>query len=414
MEAVLTESFDSNEAYATRPRVARRAVTALFFLNGALFATWVSRIPAIQAARGLGNGALGLSLLAVAIGAVISMPLAGVLLVRYGSARICRVAAWLYAAGLPCMAFNTSPAFFIFLLATFGVCHGALDVGMNSQAVEVEKRYNRPIMSSFHALFSTGGLVGAAAGGFMASLGMEPLAHFAVIALLVGAAMFFVLPNLLNAGGDQARTAAVQTKQSGFPWPSRGLIALGVVALCVMMGEGAMADWIAVYLRNNLGTRESIAAIGYATFSLAMAGGRFGGDYLTSRLGPVQMVRLGGVLATVGVLLALLFSNSAVALIGFALVGAGFSTGVPIVFTATGNVPGVAPGVALSSVTTVGYLGFLIGPPLIGFAAELMGLRLALGIIAATSFLTVILAATVRPAPLETKPEFVSASAEAA
>ena len=180
-----------------------------------------------------------------------------------------------------------------------------------------------------------------------------------------------------------------------FRLPTGGLLALGAVALCVMMGEGAMADWSAVYLRSVLSTNESFAAAGYAAFSIAMAAGRFFGDRASARIGPTNLVRWGGLLAAMGLSLALVARHPLTALIGFALVGVGFATIIPMVFTAAGSVAGVAPGIALASVTTMGYFGFLVGPPLIGFVGELIGLPSALGIVVLASVAAVALAPAV-------------------
>src|SRR5580765_32720 len=366
-EAILNQPWIPPAPATSRLRTARLAVAMLFFLNGALFASWVSRIPAVQSARGLGNGDLGLALLAVALGAVVAMPLGGMLATRFGSARISNITALLYSAMLPALILAPNLAMFAVALFLFGAFHGGLDVAMNAQAVVVEKLYRQPIMSSFHALWSTGGLVGAATGGLIAAQGLTPLMHLSFVSLLSVAGTFLIVPHLL---ANERGVSALPKRAATLPRPMRGLMALGVVALCVMAGEGAMADWSAVYLRNNLQSSEGLAAAGYAAFSVAMAAGRFFGDWLSARFGPVNLVRVSGALAATGLSLALVSGEPATALAGFACVGAGFATIVPMVFTAAGRAPGISPGVALASVTTLGYVGFLAGPPAIGFAAE--------------------------------------------
>ncbi len=372
----------------------------LFFINGALFASWVSRVPAIQAERGLSHGALGCALLGVALGALVAMPLAGWGTTRFGSRRVSQVTAVAYCATLPWLAIAPNACILGLTLFCFGAVHGALDVAMNAQAVAVETRYGRPIMSSFHALWSLGGLAGAALGGVVAAAGVPPLAHFCGASLVLGAVTATsVLPRLLDAGEVQSRALFDQGEsRPAFTWPPRSIVALGAVAFCIMMGEGAMADWSAIYLRDTAGAGEGLAAVGYAAFSIAMAAGRFSGDTLAARYGPVILVRTGGAIAAAGLGLALLIGQSAAALIGFAAVGAGFATIVPQVLSAAGRTPGIAPGPALAVATTLGYTGFLIGPPLIGFVAELAGLRAAFGIIAAMSAVAVILAPSVRRA----------------
>jgi fucose permease len=235
-------------------------------------------------------------------------------------------------------------------------------------------------------------LTGAAAGGLLAGQGLKPLAHFTIVAILLGGAALLTFPHLLEKTELPKDAAAKRGPTPVFSWPTRGLMALGLIALCIMVGEGAMADWSAVYLRNCLGTRESLAAAGYAAFSIAMAGGRFLGDRLTADFGPMKLARAGALLAAGGLLLALTFHNTAVALAGFACVGLGYATIVPMVFSAAGHRPGTNPDIAVASVTTLGYLGFLIGPPLIGFVAQGLGLRCALGMIVAASVVAAVLA----------------------
>ena len=211
--------------------------------------------------------------------------------------------------------------------------------------------------------------------------------------------MAFALPRLLDAGEAQLHEVlrGLEERRS-FALPPAALVALGALAFCIMLGEGAMADWSAIFLRDSAGAQESVAAAGYAAFSIAMACGRFFGDGLAIRLGPVALVRLGSAIAAAGLALALLFHEPITALAGFAAVGAGWAAIVPQVFSAAGRTAGMAAGPALATVTTLGYSGFLVGPPLIGFAAQLMGLPAALGIVAGMSGLAAVLAASVRPA----------------
>jgi MFS family permease len=384
---------------AKPPSRARVAVALLFLINGMLFATWVSRIPGVQVAHGLSHGALGLGLLGMAGGALIAMPLGGWLSGRYGTSRVCWISTLLYAAALPGLGLAPSVAWLMLTLFCFGAAHGTLDVAMNAHAVEVEERYDRPIMSSFHALFSLGGLFGAALGAVFAALGFTPFVHFLGIAgVLITLAVSVALPGLLPASVTVRRTESESIQpHTGFSLPPKPLLILGILAFCVMLGEGAMADWTGIFLRQFAGASEGIAAAGYAAFSVAMALGRFFGDGLALRLGPVRLVRIGGFLAAAGLLAALVSAHSIVGLIGFAAVGAGFATIVPQVFTAAGRVPGFAPGPALAVVATTGYFGFLLGPPVIGFAAEWLGLRAALGLVVITSALLVVLAGRVRP-----------------
>ncbi len=375
-------------------------VALLFFANGCLMGTWVSRVPAVQDRLGIGHGALGLALLSMAFGALLAMPVAGQCAARWGSDRISRIAGLLYFALLPLLALSPGLGVLAACLFCFGAAHGALDVAMNAQAVEAEKVSEKPVMSRFHALFSLGGLAGAMGGGWLAGAGVSPVLHFAAAALLLSVAAFvlafppllapMVLDSSLSRIGQNGRPAR---------WvkPPGALIAVGVLAFCVMLGEGAMADWSAVYLRRETGAGEGLAAAGYAAFSLTMAIGRLAGDALSTRFGPVPLVRISGLLAGCGMATALLSGQTLLSLIGFAAVGLGFAAVVPQAFRAAGQTPGMAVGPALATVTTMGYFGFLVGPALIGFAAEAFGLRWALGILAGTSFALIVLAPQLEP-----------------
>ena len=376
------------------PGRARFAVALCFFLNGVLFATWVSRIPVIQTSLGMSHAVLGLALFGLAFGALLAMPATGWCISRYGSDRVSRLVAVVFVALMPALALAPSAITLTLVLFTFGAFHGAFDVAMNAQAVAVENRWHRPIMSSFHALWSLGCLVGAGLGGLAASAGLGPFVHFVTAALLLGGpALVVALPWLLDARTPEIHPPLPHDKRPrGFVWPPAALVALGAVAFCIMMGEGAMADWGAIFLRRVAHASEGIAAAGYAAFSLTMAATRFLGDTLSARFGPVTLVRTGSALAAAGLALALLTAEPIPVLLGFGAVGAGFATIVPQVFTAAGRVPGISAGPALAITTTLGYTGFLIGPPMIGFVAEAIGLRAALAIVVLTSLTAIALA----------------------
>lgn len=369
----------------------RLAVSFLFFLNGALFASWVARIPLIQQDLKLSHAVLGAALLCVAAGAVVTMPLAGILNGRLGSERLCVIWVIPYAIALPLLALCPNVFALAAALFFFGCGHGALDVAMNAQAVVVERFYRRPVMSSMHAMFSFGGLLGAAFGALMAWLKWDPFWHFTLVSVVLGIIGWFGCRFLLPAV-DRVE----KSEGGGFTLPPKALLPLGIVAVAVLIGEGAMADWTGVFLHKVLGASEALAAGGYAAFSIAMAAGRFSGDKLVEKFGGVALVRASGLITAAGLAIALFTGSPWISLAGFMLVGAGCSTVVPCVFSAAGRMPGVQTGVALASVTTMGYLGFLIGPPLIGFVAEGIGLRGALMLLIITSLLVAALADTLR------------------
>ncbi len=373
-------------------RRARLAVAAVFFINGVALGSWFVRIPAVQQGLSLGEGLLGLALLGAAVGALVSMPLAGALISRFGSRRVVGATALLLlSVVLPALA----PGLLLLVgaVAVVGAANGALDVSMNSQAVAVEREYGRPIMSSFHAAFSFGGLAGATLGGLVASAGVAPLPHLAAVAALGVVAAALVYRALLPASAD-----AADEGEPAFARPTRALLGLGVISFCVLLGEGAMSDWSAVYLDGTLETGPGFAAAGYAAFSLAMAFGRLFGDGLAERLGHVRLVRACGAIAAGGLGAALLVGQPVFALIGFACAGAGFSVVFPAALSAAGRAEGMAAGPALAAVSTAGYTGFLVGPPAIGFAAELVGLGGALFVVVGLSAAIVIFADAVRNA----------------
>jgi predicted MFS family arabinose efflux permease len=369
---------------------ARAAVSALFFLNGAGMANWVVRIPALQDRLHLGAAALGIALLGVAVGALVAMPLTGRVVARHGSRPVARAAALAFACALALPALATSLTLLTLALVVLGAANGALDVAMNSQAATVERHYGRPIMASFHALFSLGGLTGAAIGGSVAAHGIGPMPHLAVVAFGAGVAALWATRGMLPANADAAPGSP------SFARPTRVLLVLGVIAFCVLFGEGAMADWSAVYLRNVVGAGPGLAAAGYAAFSLAMAAGRSVGDALTIRLGPTRLVRAGGAVAALGLSCALLVAQPWAAIVGFGAVGAGLSTVFPTLLATAGRLQGQTSGTAIAAVSTFGYTGFLAGPPIIGFVAEAFTIRGGLAVVVLASLLIVILAGTLR------------------
>jgi hypothetical protein len=260
-------------------------------------------------------------------------------------------------------------------LLAAGAAGGALDVSMNAQGVAVEKHYWRPIMSSLHGMFSLGAMVGAGATGLVAALGVPLLPHFAGVAGLI------VVVGLIACRPMLPAAAEAGAQGPGFARPSLRLLLPGIVALAALLSEGAMADWSAVYLSVSLGAGTITAAAAYATFSLMMAAGRLSGDRLVARLGGDAVVRAGGALAACGLGLTLLIGHPLVAVVGFGLVGAGLACVFPVVLSAAARTPDLPPSAAIAAVCTVGYFGFLIGPPAIGGLAELIGLPEALGLV---------------------------------
>lgn len=326
-----------------------------------------------------------MALFMLAFGALFAMPLTGVLIGRHGSRTVTRVAASLFGAALATLALAGSFASLCAAFFAYGVASGALDVAMNAQGVTVEERHRRPIMSSFHGMFSLGAMAGALVAGPIAgaAIGLWPhlLAIGAIVLALGSVACHWMLPIALDA----------TTQGPTFVRPSRDLLVFGFIAFCALLGEGAIGDWSAVYLRGHLLADAEIAAAAFAAFSLMMAIGRFTGDALVARLGDAAVLRGGGLIASLGLAGTLLAGRTDVAIVGFGLVGAGLSCVFPIVLTAAARSSEQAAGVAIAGVCTLGYFGFLAGPPVIGFLAELSGLPVALGLVVAACAVIVIL-----------------------
>ena len=366
------------------------AVLGIFFLNGFGFGSWAVRIPAVQEKLDLSEGLLGLALLGIAAGSLVSMPLAGGLVSRLGSRPVVGATGLGFFLALPLLAWSPSLAFLVPALAFAGASGGSLDVSMNAHAVAVEKVQGCPIMSSFHAAFSLGGLAGAAVGGAVAAWGVGVAPHLAGVSALSLAAFALAYLRMLPADEDRGESGG-----PAFARPTRALAGLGVISFCVLLGEGAMADWSAVYLKGTLGTGPGFAAAGFAAFSAAMVAGRLLGDRVTARFGPVALVRAGAAISAAGLGISLAVAHPAAALVGFACAGLGFSIIFPTALSAAGRTKDSATGPAIAAVATAGYFGFLVGPPSIGFVAEGVGLGGALFIVVALSAAIVVLAGSV-------------------
>lgn len=361
----------------SQKRITRIAVSALFFLTGLCFSSWASRIPAIQHKLNLSEGELGGMLLALPIGSILSMPVAGILVSRYGSRYVLMTAGLLYAFILPTLGL-TSTAWQLFsCLILFGFCGNLANIAVNTQAVLVEAMYGRSIMASFHGLWSLGGFTGASIGSGMSALGILPYQHFLVIMVL---AIIIVAVAIRQVVSHDAPASGEKTPL--FAWPDKVLLILGIIAFCSMICEGTMFDWSGVYFRKVIEAPEKTAGLGYTAFMSTMAAFRFVADWLTTRFGFKRMLQISGALTAGGLLIAVLLPYFPTAILGFLLVGAGVSSVVPLVYSAAGRSKTLSPGMALAAVSTIGYLGFLAGPPLIGFVAQATSLRISFSIIA--------------------------------
>jgi MFS family permease len=367
-------------------RVHRIAVSSFFFLAGLCFSSWASRIPDIRLHLHLDNAALGAVLLGLPAGLMTSLPLAGWLVAKFGSRPVATLAALLYASTLPFLGLVNAVWQLVACLFIFGMGGNMLNISMNTQAIGTELLYKRTIMASYHGLWSVAGFSGAAIGTLMIGLSLHPFQHFLVVS-----AMAFLI--VLIASRHLIREDATHGDQPIFARPDRSLINLGIIAFCCMICEGAMFDWSGVYFQKVIQPPKGLVAAGYTAFMATMAAGRFLGDWLATKWGIKRILQGSGLLTACGLLIAVAFPWLFPAIFGFLLVGAGVSSVVPLVYSAAGRSKTLSPGVALAAVSTIGYLGFLFGPPFIGFIAQAFSLRVSLGLIAVLGSIIAVMAA---------------------
>ncbi len=354
---------------------ARIATIIVFATHALVFASWTAHIPLVKASLGLTDAQLGLALFGAPVGSIAAMLATSSLLPRLGSRRMVQLCLVGFCATGWTVGVAASGIGLFLTLALWGAFLGALDVSMNAQAVFVERAMRAPIMSSFHGLWSIGALLGVAVGALAvaAGIGLAPqLAVLGVISLAVaGSATRAMLPDPPHraASGSGSRSATV--------WRDPVVLLLGAIVLACMLCEGAAADWSAVYLHDSLGTSAAVAALGYAAFSVTMVVGRLSGDRLLARVPPRTILPLLAAVATVGMSVALVIGGPVAALVGFATLGIGIALVIPAAFTTAGRLPGVHPGAAVAVVSSIGWVGFVAGPPLIGHLAEAVSLPVA-------------------------------------
>lgn len=357
-------------------RVAYRiAVILYFFVNGFLYSNLTSRLPELKDHFGVSNSVLGTMLFTTAIGALVAMPLTGWLSVRAGSAGLVIVAALLFCCCVPFIAYSTGlwlgRAGFFFT----GFFSGAMDITMNAQAVFVERLYKKTIMSSFHAAFSIGMALGAGTGALFAN-GHFPLAsHLTIVAIVCLGMTAAMIPILLTHRSSGTPNPVVAGGSRRIP-PMIWLIA--VIGFCSMTGEGSMVDWSAIYSHTVVGMSAAFSAIAFGTFATAMTIGRLFGDGFIDRMGKNTVLTSSCCLAIAGLALALGFVSASTTVAGFFFIGLGLSNLVPLTYSIAGNIPGVDPTAGIAVASTVGYSGFFVGPPVIGYLGDALGLRIGL------------------------------------
>ncbi|MEU4240998.1 MFS transporter [Actinoplanes sp. NPDC026619] len=372
-------------------RRARFATSTIFAVHGAVTGTFASRVPWVADHVGAGAGGLGIALLMPGVGALLAMPISGRLAHHFDLRMLIRVLIVCWAAALMLPALPTSLPLLCVTLVVYGATAGLADVAMNAHAVVVEERYERSVMSGFHGWWSVGGLAGSAGGALAARAGLGAPLHFvltsAVLVVAAVAVSFWLLSH---------RPEPTMDEPPAFALPSRVVLPIGLIGLCAVFAEGASLDWSAVYVRDLLHSPASTAAATVSIFSVCMAAARFGGDWAVRRLGPVNAVRLSGVLATLGALTVVLAKPAPLVIAGFGLLGIGIAVVVPLVFAAAGRLPG-HPGRNIAGVAGIAYGSGLIAPGVIGGIAHVSSLTVSFVVIVGLVMIMGLGATVLRP-----------------
>lgn len=348
----------------------RIAVSVFFFCQGLCFASWASRIPDIKTSLTLSDAALGSILLALPIGQILTMFFSGRAVTRFGSKAVLRIAAACYAVALTNIGLASKPWHLAVFLFVFGVCGNMCNISVNTQGINAENLYGRTIMSSFHGVWSVSGFTGALIGSLMMKLQFTPYLHFWIVAAFVIIAELFAAKYLLVTATSKT-AGSIKNIQK----PEKLLIKLGIIGFCCLSCEGCMFDWSGVYFKDVVKAEGSMVSLGYAAFMVTMATGRFAGDKLAEKYSRKKMVQISGLLIFCGMMLSVLLPQIITATIGFLLVGFGVSSIVPLMYSTAGKASKAPSGIAIATVSSIGFLGFLMGPPLIGYIAALAGLQ---------------------------------------
>lgn len=354
----------------------RWAVSLYYFAMGLTFATWASRIPDIKTYLNLTEADLGTVLLAIPFGQLFIMPFSGTLATKYGSHKTAVIGLSFYTISLTTLGLGTERWHLLLGLFFFGMFSNLTNISINTQGIYTEGLFKRPIMSSFHGAWSAAGFTGALIGLGMMALKLSPLSHFAIVSLVLLAVVLYNYRYLIKV-----KSPAVQQKRKLFSKPHPSLIWLGIIGFCCMLSEGIMFDWSGVYFKDVVKAPGPLVVLGYTSFMIMMAAGRFTGDYIIRRFGRKRVLQISGCLISIGLFSAVLFPYILSAALSFMLVGLGVSTIVPTIYSVAGRTPNVPPGIALTAVSSVSFLGFMIGPPVIGYIAHATSLKVSFAIV---------------------------------
>jgi MFS family permease len=367
----------SSDKYPNKKRI-RIAVALTYFCMGLSFATWASRIPDIKTALNLSDAALGTILFALPVGQFLMMPFSGRLVTRFGSRKVILFAIPAYTICLTNLGLATQGWHLGIALFLFGIFGNMCNISINTQGIAAEKLYERPIMSAFHGGWSIAGFTGALIGLLMIHLKVPPYTHFWIVVGLVFVVISLNYGKLIQG---KAGPAMASSKKRFFSKPDSTLLQLGVIGFCSMASEGAMFDWSGVYFKDVVQAPSSLVILGYTSFMIMMSVGRFIADGLVLRFGRKRLLQVSGIMISSGLLISVLFPYLVASTFGFMMVGLGVSSIVPSVYSSAGRQGKVAPGIALATVSSVSFLGFLMGPPLIGYISAAAGLRYSFAVI---------------------------------
>ncbi len=358
----------------------RIAVSTFFCVNGFLYANWTARLPELQRFFGLNNAQLGSVLFCIALGSMSAMPFAGWLGSKFGSDAIVKVTSLLFCVAIPLVAISQNEWIIRLCFFFLGAASGSMDVTMNGQAVLVERLWGKVIFSSFHAVFSIGMAIGAAVGGVFSNFQIPLQTHLTILAVLGTLPIIWASTKLIKDKPEMAENIVLEEKTDKF-LALKTILPFGIIAFCCMTGEGSMVDWSAIFMNKVVGQSEVLSAWAFGIFGVSMTIGRIFGDYFTLKLGKQKLMLIDALLSIAGLGITLAFVSVWSTFVGFFLVGLGLSTIVPIVFSSAGNLKNISPSAGISMATSIGYSGFFIGPPTIGYLAEAFDLRVGLGFV---------------------------------
>lgn len=356
----------------------RLAVALVYFSMGLCFSSWASRIPDIKTALHLNDALFGTILFALPVGQFLMMPFSGKLVTRFGSHKVLLFALPVYTVCLSNVGLVQAGWQLAIALFLFGLAGNMCNISINTQGVAAERLYERPIMASFHGGWSLAGFTGALIGLLMINLKMPVYWHFVTIILIVWTIVWINYPFLVRS---KPVTHSEEPRRKFFNKPDGILLQLGIIGFCSMASEGAMFDWSGIYFKDVVKAPSSLVILGYTSFMIMMASGRFVADYLISKIGRKHLLQICGVMISTGLFTSVIFPYLIPCTIAFMLVGLGVSSIVPTVYSAAGRHSKVSPGIALATVSSVSFLGFLMGPPLIGYISEVAGLRYSFAVI---------------------------------